>query len=157
MMLFARATWIAFFFLVISAFNMPASADLDDPTAYQSFPHLIPEINNYTGAAHQRIPITVPPGRNGLQPELYLTYNSYKQNGWPGVGWRIEIDAIVRQSKRGVHYDQDKYELLSEGSKFELVAVGNDQYRARIETDFTQYKLHRTGDGHYWEVTRKDR
>ena len=50
-----------------------------------------------TGAANFRIPLTVPPGRGGLQPELALLYHSRAGNGHLGVGWSLEgLSAVTR-------------------------------------------------------------
>ena len=132
----------------------PAYSDIADFAPYNSFPHLIPEINNFSGSANQRIPIAVPPGRNGIQPALAFSYSSYQQNGWLGVGWQIPVDAIQRRSKIDVHYDLDEFELISAGGKVDLVPVDNDQFRARIESDFSQYAFNRAMN--YWVVTHKD-
>lgn len=151
-----RTKWILLFFLIISAlFSTHVVADDgDEPIAYESFPHLIPEINDFTGAARQQIPITVPPGRNGMQPELSFVYNSYKHNGQLGKGWELEIGAIQRQTKWGAHYDRDEFVVISKGRKFELVPVGNDRFQPRIETEFARYIFHRGQDS--WEVIQKD-
>lgn len=50
-----------------------------------------------TGAANFRIPLTVPPGRAGMQPELALLYHSRAGNGLLGVGWSLEgLSAVSR-------------------------------------------------------------
>ena len=41
------------------------------------------------GAAHYSIPLWVPPGRAGMQPDLALEYESRGPNGIVGVGWSL--------------------------------------------------------------------
>src|SRR6266571_1112918 len=41
------------------------------------------------GAATYRVPIEVPPGRGGMQPDVALTYSSRSGNGIAGVGWSV--------------------------------------------------------------------
>jgi RHS repeat-associated protein len=49
------------------------------------------------GAAAYMIPITVPPGTNGVAPELMLSYNSSQNNGYMGMGWTLNgISSITR-------------------------------------------------------------
>jgi hypothetical protein len=60
-----------------------------------------------TGTAATSIPIAVPPGRQGLQANISLNYNSGGQNGWLGVGWSLDMGAIQRSTKRGVNYSAD--------------------------------------------------
>jgi RHS repeat-associated protein len=50
-----------------------------------------------TGAFSYRIPIQVPAGRAGMEPQLALKYDSSGPNGPLGVGWSIEgLSAITR-------------------------------------------------------------
>lgn len=65
------------------------------------------DLSSSTGAATYSVPIEVPPGRNGIAPNLTLRYNSYQKNGWIGVGWDLDMGAIQRSTKRGVNYDTD--------------------------------------------------
>jgi len=53
------------------------------------------------GAAVFRLPLWVPPGRNGLQPDLALQYDSRSGNGLLGVGWTLTgIPTITRCQRR---------------------------------------------------------
>ena len=92
----------------------------------------------FTGQATTSIPIEVPPGRNGLQPNLALVYGSANGNGWVGMGWKLEKGVIERNLKFGVDYDADDYVFRLNGVNVELVNIGTDEYRAKIEGGFTR-------------------
>lgn len=56
----------------------------------------------FTGAAAYEIPIVVPAGSNGFQPQLTLSYNSHRGGGWVGRGWDLALPSISRMTKFGI-------------------------------------------------------
>ncbi len=120
----------------------------------------VPSVNTfqYTGAAVTRIPILVPPGRNGVAPRLSLAYNSYRKSGWLGIGWALGMGAIQRSTCHGVDYGGDEYVAVINGSTAELVRRTEDwgahYYGAKIEGAFSRYYKSPSSGG--WEVTTKD-
>ncbi|MDF0650344.1 MAG: SpvB/TcaC N-terminal domain-containing protein [Nitrospira sp.] len=66
----------------------------------------------FTGTLTGSIPIEVPPGRNGIQPNLALVYESAGGNGWVGMGWKLEMGAIERQTRWGAPYQPTAQEEL---------------------------------------------
>jgi len=55
----------------------------------------------FTGAMEYNVPIKLPPGRNGLTPNLNLNYNSGNTAGDVGLGWSLEVGAIQRNPAVG--------------------------------------------------------
>ncbi|MBO7630464.1 MAG: hypothetical protein J6S87_11105, partial [Bacteroidales bacterium] len=67
-----------------------------------------PAANN-NGTANLSYRLEIPAGRQGMQPDLALTYNSGGGNGWLGVGWDISVPSITVETRWGVpRYDQFK-------------------------------------------------
>src|SRR5262245_38053755 len=61
-----------------------------------------PKIDGSTGAFTQRVSLDIPPGRNGLQPDVSLNYNSQRtKDGIVGYGWELSIPYIERLNKTG--------------------------------------------------------
>ena len=113
-------------------------------------------VNLFTGTATTSIPIAVPPGRGGVQPNLALVYNSANGNGWVGLGWKLEKSVIERQTKFGLNYSGDAYTFRLAGINVDLVNIGTNQYRAKIEGSFTRVqKLTATDGKPYFLATDK--
>ncbi|MEW6325144.1 MAG: SpvB/TcaC N-terminal domain-containing protein, partial [Nitrospirota bacterium] len=110
----------------------------------------------FTGTVGASIPIDVPPGRNGLQPSLALSYRSNGGAGWVGLGWELGVGAIERSTKNGVNYEGDDYVLRLSGSTVDLTrtsgaAPGDGEFQAKIEGAFQ--RIQKAGSS--WMVTDK--
>ncbi|MET1257219.1 SpvB/TcaC N-terminal domain-containing protein [Aliikangiella maris] len=58
-------------------------------------------------AASYAIPISIPPGRNNMQPKVALNYSSRSGNGIAGVGWSLSAGSGI--SRCGATYAQDGF------------------------------------------------
>jgi len=130
-----------------------ASHFLDGYRAY-SFVNM----DAHTGAAIYDYPLATPPGRNGIQPELTLSYNSNtKENANVfGYGWDISIPSITRVNKNGINnlYSEDNY-LSSLDGELTLISDVNgvQTYGARFESgSFNEYVF----ENDSWEMTTKN-
>ncbi|MBO7623785.1 MAG: hypothetical protein J6S82_00565, partial [Bacteroidales bacterium] len=129
-----------------------------------------PPAANSQGTANLSYPITVPAGRNGLQPNLSVSYSSEAGNGLLGMGWDMQLPAITVDSKWGVpRYDAaDETECYSYNGQELLPSPhyltqwesrntsGNKQFRPRTEGSFDS--IVRCGNGptkYYWIVWDK--
>jgi len=103
----------------------------------------------FTGAATYSMPIEVPAGSGGLQPNLSLNYNSQivdnsttgTQASWVGMGWSLDTGFIERNA-HGTNSDSsdDTYSLSVNGISVTLAQDANGVYHAL--------------DENYWKVQR---
>src|SRR5438270_13002995 len=56
----------------------------------------------FTGTGNFTIPIALPPGRNGFQPQLNLVYSTGNGNGLFGLGWSHSVPGVSRKTSKGV-------------------------------------------------------
>lgn len=49
----------------------------------------------YTGTGNFTVPIALPPGRNGFQPQLNLVYSTGTGNSPFGLGWGLSIPGVT--------------------------------------------------------------
>jgi len=102
------------------------------------------------GAAQYTLPLWVPPGRAGIQPDLSLVYNSSGGNGLLGVGWSLTgLSQITRCRKtflqdgdpQAVHFNggNNGDRLCLNGQR--LVVVGGlDGATSTYGADWTEYR-----------------
>jgi RHS repeat-associated protein len=98
------------------SFNPNSIKDLKaaDPTA--GIQLIAPPEPSPDGAAHLSFPLWVPPGRQGMQPSLTVTYNSSAGNGLMGMGWSLPISSIGVDTRFGVA----RYSRTEETETYEI-------------------------------------
>lgn len=136
-----------------SVSSAAASDDVGDRTAATSSTNaIVPDL--FSGTASFTIPVGIPPGRSAVQPNIDLLYRSGNGNGWLGVGWELEVGRIERSMRYGVDYAGNLFVSKTRDGAATLVETARGEYRQRIETDFTTYRLRPSTDGmDEWEAT----
>lgn len=119
----------------------------------------------HTGTGNFSIPISLPPGRNGFQPEIQLVYSTGNGNSCFGQGWQLSIPGVSRKTSKGIpryseaSEDRQPDTFLLSGTE-DLVPVAKaenwTQFRPRTEGLFAIIKRYRDSENDYWEVKSKD-
>jgi RHS repeat-associated protein len=107
-----------------------------------------PSLN--TGSATYEIDLDLPAGTAGFAPSLALRYDSGQGDGTVGIGWSFDVGSVQRQTAYGVPRYDDTDRFVWEGQ--ELVPVGGDVYRLKIEGAFLRFR--RSPD--HWEADARD-
>ena len=72
----------------------------------------------HTGTGNFTVPIALPQGRNGFQPQLNLVYSTGNGNGPFGLGWSLSIPGVSRKTSRGIpRYADDHDTFLLSGAE----------------------------------------
>jgi hypothetical protein len=114
----------------------------------------------HTGTGNFTVPLAMPPGRNGFQPQLSLVYSTGNGNGPFGLGWSLSIPGVSRKTSRGIpRYLDERDTFLLSGAE-DLVPVeetaGVTGYRPRTEGLFARIEHRRDAQTDHWEVRSKD-
>ncbi|MBI5470020.1 hypothetical protein HY968_01725 [Candidatus Kaiserbacteria bacterium] len=160
-------TIAALLILSMNGTPLTALAALGDGTPTVPAPNVFTDQNQSvraegeTGALTQNIKIDIPPGRNGLQPDLSLQYNSQRtEDNIVGHGWAISIPYIQRLNKTG---SQNLYganglsQYYSSSMDGELAttttATSTQTFNAKVDTgSFNSYSF----SGNIWTVYDKN-
>jgi RHS repeat-associated protein len=124
----------------------------------------------FTGTGNFSVPIALPPGRNGFQPQLSLSYSSGNGNGPFGLGWSLSIPEVSRKTSSGVPLYNDKASLLEVGERRDVFVLsgaedlvpvhgtypGTVRYRPRTEGLFARIEHVSDSRDDYWSATGKD-
>jgi hypothetical protein len=121
----------------------------------------------HTGTGNFTVPIALPPGRNGFQPELNLVYSTGHGNGPFGLGWSLGMPGVSRKTSKGVPRYHDSAADPEERDTFilsgaeDLVPLagpenGVTRYRPRTEGLFARIERHQDAQNDFWRVRGKE-
>ncbi|HSK26622.1 MAG TPA: SpvB/TcaC N-terminal domain-containing protein [Jiangellales bacterium] len=134
-----------------------------------------PEADSQGGAALSH-PLSIPPGRAGVEPELELAYDSGGDNGWAGVGWDLSVGAVEIDTRWGTplfcprttgptcgNVESETYLLDGDvlaptavRSGFQPRVAERSDWTRRVETQWERIVRHGDSPKNYWwEVTDK--
>src|SRR4051794_13342739 len=71
----------------------------------------------HTGTGNFSVPIMLPPGRNGFQPQLTLAYSTGAGNGPFGLGWSLSVPGVTRKTSNEIPRYQDGDTFLLSGAE----------------------------------------
>jgi RHS repeat-associated protein len=104
-----------------------------------------------SGTYRLSLPLKLPPMRGRANPVLSVGYDSGNGNGPMGMGWKLDVPFIQRQTDKGLpHYEEGDRMIDWMGE--ELLAAADGTYRARNESAFLRWE--QAGAG--WVATRPD-
>ncbi|MBP0018799.1 MAG: pre-peptidase C-terminal domain-containing protein [Cyanobacteria bacterium SBLK] len=123
---------------------------------------------NGNGGANYTIPIEVPPGINGVQPNISLVYNSQQGNGLLGMGWELAgLSAIERCGKiidtdgvkGGINFDSND-RFCFDGQRLMAVSgsygANGTVYHTERETWIKATSYGSQNGPQYFEIVTKD-
>jgi hypothetical protein len=101
---------------------------------------------SFTGAATYTVPVECPPGIQGMQPNIFLTYNSQGGNSIAGWGWNLGGISAISRTGSDLYHDAknatieltNSDNLVLDGQRLVLVSgshfASGAKYRTEIET-----------------------
>ncbi len=113
-----------------SSFAPTMIADMEYANPAAGIVNIAPPSANNTGTVSTGFPIKLPAGRNGMQPNLNVTYNSEGGNGWMGLGWNLQLPAITLDTRWGVPRFDETYET-------EIYQLNGEQLVLKVGSEYT--------------------
>ena len=113
----------------------------------------------FTGTGNFSVPIAVPPGRNGFQPQLSLVYSTGNGISPFGLGWELSIPGVSRKTSKGIPRYLGEDTFILSGAE-DLVPIqdnnGTTQYRPRTEGVFAKIFRYLDANNDCWKVRSKE-
>ena len=161
------------------AYTPTMFSDLKAANPLEGVNTISPPSANNNGTVNISLPIVVPLGRQGLQPQLALQYSSEGGNGWLGLGWGLSIPSISVDTRWGVpnyHTSVESESYMMGGDELQWVdendsirplfhrgafvprnSSGHRRFIKRVEGSFNRIIRHgNTPATFWWEVRDKN-
>lgn len=103
-----------------AAFIPTMMSDIQAANPSSGMSLISPPTASQSGSAGVSYPLTIPAGRQGMQPQLNISYNSDGGNGFLGLGWSMGQSAISIDTRWGVP-------LLSDTLETEIYTLDGEQ------------------------------
>ncbi|MDP8265860.1 MAG: SpvB/TcaC N-terminal domain-containing protein [Candidatus Aceula meridiana] len=131
------------------------SKALFEDKAFESVEKLT--VDPASGTAAVSLSIQAPRGRAGIEPAIFLSYNSGLPNGFLGVGWSLSLGKIIRSTKFGIpkYTNEDTFVLAQSGSQQKLVDISGDETEFRPEIEGAFMKIEFINNDHWLVTDRK--
>src|SRR5699024_1934146 len=143
----------------VAAFTPTQISDIEYANPAEGVVSIAPPTANSRGIASTSFPIKLPAGRNGMQPQLSIDYNSEAGNGWLGKGWDLSFLSISVDNRWGVaeyHSSQETEVYTLDGQ--ELVLKNGSEYTNAHRKEgmgrTTNRIFYLRKEGGYLEITR---
>jgi hypothetical protein len=138
-----------------AAYVPTAISDIEAANPAAGMNLMSPPDISHTGEASIHYPLAIPQGRQGMTPQLALTYNSDAGTGWMGMGWNVSIPQVSIDTRWGV----PRFDSLNESEVYVIngqslsMQGGKKANRAKIVNDSVQPNP-RIGNAFFFEKTR---
>lgn len=104
-----------------------------------------------TGTYRFSLPLRLPPVRGKANPQIGIAYDSANGNGPLGMGWKLDVPFVQRQTDKGLPSYGDTDRLIDWTGE-ELVRAMDGSRRARNESSFLKWTPASAG----WQALRPD-
>src|SRR5690606_9383837 len=116
-----------------NSFTPTSISDIQVANPTANIVQIQPPTVNQQGDGTLDFPITIPPARAGLEPNLSVSYNNNGSSGIVGYGWDINIPTISIDTKYGVptydpNYETESYLLNGEELLLVTSALSGSKY-----------------------------
>ena len=99
-----------------------------------------------SGAATYTIAVECPPGVNGMEPSVSLSYNSQSGQGIAGWGWNVSGSSVITKTCPNIYYDKISKPLNSDLSGDHLTLDGQRLVKVK-EIDDRHVEFRTENDG----------